>query len=115
MHRASLLVIALLQPLTASHSPLGAQQTAFERLRDSIAASSDTALLQRELRDARRGSDRQPVLPTVIRAGLIGLRLGELRADADFSSARSSFRRATKLAPQRAEAWYGLGLTEAAR
>jgi GWxTD domain-containing protein len=113
--RAWLLALALLFPLPAYRSALTAQKTAFEHLRDSLAARSDTSLLRRQLRNTRQASDRHPSLPAEIRAGLIGLRLGELHADADFSDARSSFRRAAKLSPDRADSWYGLGLSEAAR
>ncbi|HWN19103.1 MAG TPA: hypothetical protein VNO19_09330, partial [Gemmatimonadales bacterium] len=84
--RAQLLALVLLFPLTAYRSPLTAQQTAFEQLRDSLAKTSDTAGLRALLRPLRRSDP--------VRAGLIGLRLGELRADPDFSEARSSFRRA---------------------
>jgi GWxTD domain-containing protein len=61
------------------------------------------------------GSAAQAALSAEVRAGLIGLRLGELRADPDFSDALSRFRRAARLSPARPESWYGLGLSEAAR
>jgi GWxTD domain-containing protein len=113
MLRRSGLALALLFPLTAyclpltAQVPLSAQQTGFQRLRDSLAATSDTAALRALFHPARR-SDPE-------RAGLIGLRLGELRADPDFSDALSSFRQAAKRDPGRAEPWYGLGLAEAGR
>jgi len=105
--RAWVLALALLLPLTGYRSPLTAQQTAFERLRDSLAATSDTTALRARLQPLRRSDP--------LRAGLIGLRLGELRADPDFSEALSSFGRATRRNPRRPEPWYGLGLAEAGR
>ncbi|MEO8090020.1 MAG: GWxTD domain-containing protein [Gemmatimonadales bacterium] len=101
------LTFALLFLLAAYRSPLTAQQTAFDRLHDSLAATSDTAALRALLRSLTRS---QPV-----RAGLVGLRLGELRADPDFSEALSSFRRAAKRDPRQPEPWYGLGLAETGR
>jgi GWxTD domain-containing protein len=112
--RAWLLALAVLLQLTAYRSPLTAQKTAFEQFRDSLATSSDTALLRTKLRKTLKGSEA-PALSVRLRAGLIGLRLGELRADPDFSEALSSFRRAARLSPERPEPWYGLGLSQAAR
>src|SRR5688572_1988869 len=89
----------------SSHTAAGG--TAFERLRDSLAATSDTTALRALLQRLRRSDP--------LRAGLIGLRLGELHADPDFSEARSSFRRATRKNVRLAEPWYGLGLAEAGR
>src|SRR6185436_1726288 len=83
--------------------------------RASLATSSDTALLRAMVRRIFNGSDGPAVLPAELRAGLIGLRLGELRADPDFSDALSSFRRAARLSASRPEPWYGLGLSAAAR
>ena len=105
--RASVLALALLFPLTAYHSPLAAQQTTFDRLRDSLATTSDTAALRALLRSLGRSGP--------VDAGIIGLRLGELRADPDFSVALSSFRRAAKRAAGQPEPWYGLALAEAGR
>lgn len=84
-----------------------AQQVGFERLRDSLATTSDTSALRALLRPLRRSDP--------LRAGLIGLRLGELQADPDFGEALSSFRRAAQGNPQRPEPWYGLGLAETGR
>jgi GWxTD domain-containing protein len=112
-------LLAALIPLTAYLSPLTAQtstpQTAFDQFRDSLATSSDTSQLRMHLRKLHQGTEASAVLPTDVRAGLIGLRLGELGADPDFSEARSSFRRAARLSPALPEPWYGLGLSEAAR
>ncbi|HMH55503.1 MAG TPA: hypothetical protein VK535_04515, partial [Gemmatimonadales bacterium] len=72
----------LLVLLTAYRSPLTAQKTAFEQLRDSLAGTPDTTALRTMLRTVRRGEP--------LRAGLAGLRLGQLRADPDFSEAISS-------------------------
>ncbi len=82
-------------------------QSAFERVHDSLATTSDTTALKALLRPLRRSDP--------LRAGLIGLRLAELHADPDFSEALSSFRRAADRDPQRPEPWYGLGLAEAGR
>jgi GWxTD domain-containing protein len=104
---AQLLALMLLFPLTAYRSPLTAQQTPFEHLRDSLARTSDTAALRALLRPLRRSDP--------LRAGLIGLRMGELRADPDYSEALSSFRQAAKRDPGQPEPWFGLGLAEAGR
>jgi GWxTD domain-containing protein len=82
-------------------------RSVFEYLRDSLASTSDTTAL-RTLRQTLHRSDP-------LRAGLIGLRLGELRADPDFSDALSSFRRASRSDPGRPEAWFGLGVAETGR
>src|SRR5215210_7404901 len=105
--RARVLALMLLLPLTAHRSPLTAQQTAFEHLRDSLATTSDTAALRALLRPVRRSDP--------LRAGLIALRLGELYADSDYSEALSSFRRAAQKNAGRPEPWYGLGLAEEGR
>jgi GWxTD domain-containing protein len=102
-----MLGLALLFPLTAHHSPLTAQQSSFERLRDSLTSSSDTSALRVLLQRLRRSDP--------LRAGLVGLRLGELEADPDFSEALSSFRRAAKRDSRRPEPWYGLGLAQSGR
>jgi GWxTD domain-containing protein len=105
--------LALLFPLTAyrlpltAQLPLAAQQTVFQRFRDSLATTSDTTVLRAKLKALRRSDPLQ--------AGLVGLRLGELHADPDYSEALSSFRRAAKRNTGRPEAWYGLGLAEAGR
>jgi len=105
--RAWVLALALLFPLTAYRLPLTAQQTDFERLRDSLATSSDTTALRALFQPLRRSDP--------LRAGLIGLRLAELHADSDFSEALSSFQRAAQRDVRRPEPWYGLGLAEAGR
>jgi GWxTD domain-containing protein len=106
-----LAVVLLGFPLTAYRSPLTCQQSpdhsAFQRLRDSLAGITDTTALGVSLRRLR-GTDP-------LAQGLIALRLGELRADPDFSQALASFRRATRKGRPVAEAWYGLGLAEAGR
>jgi GWxTD domain-containing protein len=92
-------------------SPLAGQTTArnvgFEVLRDSLTGTTDTNSLRATLKRARRSDP--------VRAGLIALRLGELRADPDFSEALSSFRQASRAHPERPEPWYGLALAEAGR
>src|SRR5215210_5997723 len=97
--------------LLASSAPLLAGQTSvvgssFPQLQDSLAGVSDTA----QLRNLFRQNRDDPM-----RAGAIGLRLGELGADPDFSDARSSFRRATRKHSHWAETWFGLGRAEAER
>jgi GWxTD domain-containing protein len=107
--RATTIVCLLtshLSPLAGQDLPLTAQ-SAFDRFRDSLASTSDTSALRTLLRASRRADP--------LRAGLIGLRLGDLHADRDFSDARSSFKRASRLDPTRPEPWYGLGLAEAGR
>jgi GWxTD domain-containing protein len=81
--------------------------SAFKYLRDSLASTSDTTALRNMLLALRRSDP--------LRAGLIGLRLGELRADADFSDALSNFRRASRNAPGQPESWFALGLAETGR
>jgi GWxTD domain-containing protein len=100
-------------------SPLGAQQppvrSDFELFRDSLSTELDTARLRAILQGEHRLAEAPTALARQLRAGLLGLRLGELGADPDFSDARSGFRRATRLDPSRPDPWYGLGLAEAAR
>jgi GWxTD domain-containing protein len=103
--------------LTSCLSPLTCQTpSSFAALRDSLALSSDTAALRALLRSSRRhekthGKDGSAAL----RSGLLALRLGELKADPDFSEARVRFRDAARRAPSRPEPWWGLGLSEAGR
>jgi GWxTD domain-containing protein len=95
--------------LSSQVSVLAAQTSAapssFQQLRDSLAAVSDSVSLRALFQD-----ESDPV-----RAGLIGIRLGILGADPDFSDALAGFRRATRVDQGRAEAWFGLGLAEASR
>lgn len=83
------------------------RQSTFDRLRDSLAAISDTSALRALLRSLRRSDP--------VHAGLIGLRLGELHADPDFSEALSHLRRAAQRRGGKPEPWYGLALAEAGR
>jgi GWxTD domain-containing protein len=98
-------------PVAAGSPPVAAQETqapsSLIQLRDSLRTISDTSLLKVQLKQLRKSSPFQ--------AGWVALRLGELGADADFSEARSSFRRAARTDGLRAPAWYGTGLAEAAR
>ena len=110
--RACLLALVALLPLTAYRSPLTAQ-TSFQRLRDSLATSSDTAALHFLLRSALRSKVARRDPAVLLQSGLVALRLGELGADPDFSEARSRFRDAARLAPGRPEPWFGRGLAEA--
>jgi len=106
-----LLIWMLTLPLSAGGPPAAAQETqtrsSLAKLRDSLRTISDTSLLKIQLKQLRKSSPFQ--------AGWVALRLGELGADADFSEARSSFRRAARSNGLRAPAWYGTGLAEAAR
>jgi tetratricopeptide (TPR) repeat protein len=96
--------------LLTSHTLLLAAQTSssrteFERVQDSIATVSDTV----RLRTLFRHSDNP------VRSGIIGIRLGELGDDPDFSDAIGRFRRATRQHPRDATPWFGLGLAQAKR
>ncbi len=88
------------------------QPPAFQHLRDSLSAIDDTAALRSLFRSHKSHRDDAAA---ALRSGLVALRLGELRADPDFSEARSRFRHASRLQPASLEAWYGLGLAEAGR
>jgi GWxTD domain-containing protein len=106
--------------LACQVSPLTAQTSshpggAFQMLRDSLATISDTTALRFLFRASRRDGTPRGSGPAALRAGLIALRLGELKADPDFSTAISSFRQAVQRAPGQPESWYGLGLAEAGR
>jgi GWxTD domain-containing protein len=77
---------------------------------------SDTTLIRSLLKSALRKQKQEgESLSGMLRSGLLALRLGEMRADPDYSQALSVFRAATKRAPQRPEPWYGLGLAEEGR
>ncbi len=102
--RLAFLLTSHLSLLTGQTLP---RQTDFQTLRDSLASTSDTTTLRR-MQQAVRRSDP-------LRAGVIGLRLGELRADSDFSDALSSFGRASQNNPGRPEPWFGLALAETGR
>src|SRR5688572_7067995 len=113
-----LLLTSHLSLLTAQTSPpLTAQEPAgFADLRDSIAAMSDTSVIRDRLDESRQQHKQEREnLSAALRSGLLALRLGELRADPDYSEALSIFRAATKRAPQQPEPWYGLGLAEEGR
>jgi GWxTD domain-containing protein len=110
---ASLATRPLLCLLTCQVSVLQGQTlvpaspaSAFHVLQDSLATISDTG----QLRMLVRQSKADPV-----RAGVVALRLGELGADPDYSDALKEFRRATRTNEGLAEAWYGMGITYAAR
>jgi GWxTD domain-containing protein len=115
-HLVALLVLTagkeLSPPLSAQQVPV---RSVFQNLQDSLTGISDTSLLRKQLRNSQGPSSGSIQDSPDLRAGLIGLRLGELGADRDLSEARSSFRRAAGMFPSRAEPWYGLGLSEAVR
>ncbi len=118
---ACTLVYALLL-LTSYFSPLTAQAqqfypaVEFERLHDSLARSTDTTALRTLLRSSQRyHKSREADLYAALRSGLVALRLGELRADPDFSEALSSLREAATRGSRRPEPWYALGLAEEGR
>jgi GWxTD domain-containing protein len=107
----ALRMTALVCLLTFRLSPVAGQtavrKSDFEQLRDSLATISNTGALR---------ALQQTLSPSApLRAGVVGLRLGELRADPTYSQALSSFRRAARIDPGRPEPWYGLGLAEAGR
>lgn len=108
----ALLLASCLSPLTSQSPP----SFAFQQLRDSLAGISDTAALRRLLRSARRHEKTNREDGSAARrSGLVALRLGELKADPDFSEARSRFREAARREPGRPESWFGLGMAEAGR
>lgn len=108
----ALLLASCLSPLTSQSPP----SFAFQQLRDSLAGISDTAALRRLLRSARRHEKTNREDGSAARrSGLVALRLGELKADPDFSEARSRFREAARREPDRPESWFGLGMAEAGR
>ena len=115
--RSSLVTGCLLSShlsLLASQAP--APPSAFAALRDSLATISDTAALRRLLRSARRNEKTNREDGSAARrSGLVALRLGELKADPDFSEALSRFREAARREPDRPESWFGLGMAEAGR
>ena len=88
----------------------------FERLNDSLARSIDTTALRALLRSSQRyHKSHKADLSAALRSGLVALRLGELRADPDFSEALSSLREAARRGSRRPEPWYALGLAEEGR
>lgn len=116
----SLGVITFVFLLTSDPSPVTGQTptlfTGFQALRDSLSVVSDTAALGTLLRLCRHDEKAPRANASVsLRSGLVALRLGELGADPDFSDALSSFRRAARREPGRAEPWYGIALAESAR
>src|SRR5687768_8037132 len=117
---AALRMTAIAVVLTSRGSPLTsqtpAQQIAFDHLHDSLATISDTAKLRTLLRSARRQEKTsREDKSAALRSGLVALRLGELKADPDYSEALSRFREAASREPGRAEPWFGLGMSEAGR
>ena len=120
-----LATLATLFPLTAYRSPLSSQSTPaspqaptaeFQRLSDSLAHSGDTTALRTLLRSSVRYHKSHPTdHSAALRSGLVALRLGELRADPDFSEALSIFREAARRGSDRPEPWYALGLAEQGR
>jgi GWxTD domain-containing protein len=107
-----LLILNLPQQLTVQ-TPV---RWAFENVRDSLGAAADTSLLRASLENVqRRRAASGEALSPALRAGLIGLRLGQLGADPGYRDALSRFRRAAKAEPGRPEPWFGLGLAEAGR
>ena len=88
----------------------------FERLNDSLDHSTDTTALRALLRSSQQyHKSRRTDVSAALRSGLVALRLGELRADPDFSEALSSLREAARRASHRPEPWYALGLAEEGR
>lgn len=102
----AVLVLTLCFQLPRLTAQTSTRVSAFESFRDSLRSTADTNELRATLQAFRRTDP--------LRAGLAGLRLGELGADPGFSEALSSFRRASR-GTRRAEAWYGLGLAETGR
>jgi GWxTD domain-containing protein len=121
VRRAARALVHTLLLLTSNFSLLTAQAQSpdaaeFQRLKDSLARSSDTAALRTLLRSSQRHHrSHKADLSSTLRSGLVALRLGDLRADPDFSEALSSLREAAKRGSDRPEPWYGLGLAEEGR
>jgi GWxTD domain-containing protein len=88
-------------------------RAALERLRDSLAAVTDTAALgDLEARGIELAkTDRSNVL-LHLRLGFIALRLGELASKSHYDDAASEFQWAIDLAPDWPYPWFGMGLAE---
>ncbi len=109
--------VALGALLTILPAPVLAQapedRAALERLRDSLAAVTDTvALSALEARGIELAkTDRSnPLLH--LRLGFIALRLGELASKSHYDDAASEFQWAIDLAPDWPYPWFGMGLAE---
>ncbi|MBA3522762.1 MAG: GWxTD domain-containing protein, partial [Gemmatimonadales bacterium] len=106
--------------LAAYGSPLRGQSAAergtIGRWRDSLAGTTDTVALRSLQRSLLRLAKKQTDSGfTLLRAGLVAFRRGELKADPDFSEATTLLRKAAKRWPDWPETWHTLGLAEAAR
>jgi GWxTD domain-containing protein len=112
---ASLLALGaallVLPAVAAAQAP--EDRAALERLRDSLAAITDTvalsALEARGIELAR--ADRNNTL-LHLRIGFIALRLGELASKSHYDDAASEFQWAIDLEPQWPYPWFGMGLAE---
>ena len=110
-----LLLTSYFSPLTGQ-APRFYPAVEFGRLKDSLTRSTDTTALRTLLRSSRRyHKSHKDDLSAALRSGLVALRLGQLRADPDFSEALSSLREAARRGSHRPEPWYALGLAEEGR
>ncbi|HEU4828033.1 MAG TPA: GWxTD domain-containing protein [Gemmatimonadales bacterium] len=103
--------------LLAAPSGIAAQapedRLALERLRDSLAAVTDTvALSALEAAGIERAkADRNNTL-LHLRLGFIALRLGELASKSHYDDAASEFQWSIDLEPEWPYPWFGMGLAE---
>lgn len=110
-------MLALGASLLAAPFGLAAQapeeRLALERLRDSLAAVTDTiALGALEAQGIERArTDRNNTL-LHLRLGFIALRLGELASKSHYDDAASEFQWAIDLQPEWPYPWFGMGLAE---
>ena len=104
-------VLTILPAAVLAQAP--EDRAALERLRDSLAAVTDTvALSALEARGIELAkTDRSNVL-LHLRLGFIALRLGELASKSHYDDAASEFQWAIDLAPDWPYPWFGMGLAE---
>ncbi len=105
-------VLAMATPLRLPAQD-GADRAALERLRDSIAATSDSAgLLGLEQQLIAAAKARRDDALRHLRLGFVSLRLGELGGHAHYDDAASEFQWAIDLQPTWPYSWYGMGIAE---
>lgn len=88
-------------------------RAALERLRDSLASTTDTlALTALEARTIAVAKVDRSNTMLHLRLGFIALRLGELGSKSHYDDAASEFQWAIDLEPQWPYPWFGMGLAE---
>ena len=110
-------VLALGASLLSLPSGLAAQapedRVELERLRDSLAAATDTiALRALESQGIERARTERNNTLLHLRLGFIALRLGELASKSHYDDAASEFQWAIDLEPEWPYPWFGMGLAE---